>query len=319
MKYREVPEEALEVLIASLTESSITQYGSGFKLWWEFCTKKNLNCFETNADNVLQFLALLFHSGMSYSSLNTVRSAVALVAAPDIGQDYQIKRFFRGVFKLRPSKPRYRVTWDPCTVLSHLRTYPPNEQLDIKRLTYKLITLMALVTAHRVQTFSLIEVQDIRNLGDKIEIKIPARVKTSSPNNLQPMLLLPFCREDPQLCVASTLCHYVEKTEEARRSRGIDKLLITFKRPYKAATTQSLSRWIRSVLEESGIDTSIFTAHSTRHAATSAAARRGVSIEIIRNTAGWTSSSQVFANFYNRPLASSEGFGDAILANSHPK
>ena len=41
-------------------------------------------------------------------------------------------------------------------------------------------------------------------------------------------------------------------------------------------------------IKNTDVDTSVFTAHSTRHASTSAAKRRGVDLDLIRKTAGWT-------------------------------
>ncbi|KAJ8909800.1 hypothetical protein NQ315_015320 [Exocentrus adspersus] len=54
------------------------------------------------------------------------------------------------------------------------------------------------------------------------------------------------------------------------------------------------------MLSESGIDTGQFKPHSTRHAATSAAFRKGISMDIICKAAGWSQTS-TFARFYNRP------------------
>lgn len=65
---------------------------------------------------------------------------------------------------------------------------------------------------------------------------------------------------------------------------------------------QSIGRWIKEVLAESGIDIRKFKAHSTRHAASSAALRERVSIDTIRKSAGWSEKSQCFAKFYNRPI-----------------
>lgn len=63
-----------------------------------------------------------------------------------------------------------------------------------------------------------------------------------------------------------------------------DFLFFTVKPHHKAATTQTLSRWLKSTLKESGINTDLFSSHSCRHA-TSAARRAGISIDVIRKTA----------------------------------
>ena len=72
--------------------------------------------------------------------------------------------------------------------------------------------------------------------------------------------------------MATTLKSYTERTKGFRGS--ILKLFISFKKSYRAVFTQTLSRWIRSIMSQSGVDISIFTAYSTRHAATSAAKRK---------------------------------------------
>nr|CAH7744532.1 unnamed protein product [Callosobruchus chinensis]CAH7758162.1 unnamed protein product [Callosobruchus chinensis]CAH7759504.1 unnamed protein product [Callosobruchus chinensis] len=104
-----------------------------------------------------------------------------------------------------------------------------------------------------------------------------------------------------------------QKTEQLRNSQT-NNLLITFKKPYKNASSQSISRWVKCMLKLCGIDTDIFTAHSTRHAATSAAALKGISIDTIRCSAGWSEKSQVFGRFYNRPIIINN-FAESILGN----
>lgn len=84
---------------------------------------------------------------MSYSSLNTIRSALALLISPRVGEDHQIKRFFKGVSKLRPPLPKYIVTWDPAKVLNYLENCYPNDVISLELLTQKSAMLMALITA----------------------------------------------------------------------------------------------------------------------------------------------------------------------------
>jgi len=70
---------------------------------------------------------------------------------------------------------------------------------------------------------------------------------------------------------------------------------------------------VKATLQASGINP-IFTAHSARHAATSAAQWGGASADSIIKAAGWTPSSRVFASFYNRPLVDEAGdFAHAAL------
>ncbi|KAB0794472.1 hypothetical protein PPYR_11311 [Photinus pyralis] len=171
--------------------------------------------------------------------------------------------------------------------------------------------LLALVTAHRAQTFSLIELPNIDILDNKVEIRITKLIKTSAPGRPQPLLVLPFFREHPMLCAAKTLIIYLRQTEPLRGD--IKSLFISFQRPHRAVGSETISRWIKCV-SKSGIDVNQFSGHSSRHAATSKAFKKGVPLEIIRNTAGWTKSSEVFAKFYNKQIIESEHtFASAVL------
>lgn len=312
LKRKGIPENALEIAISSLTDSSIKQYTSGLKLWWEFCNTKSIAFWSFSVNHILTFLTTLFNKGHSYSSLNTIRSALSLLISPEVGTDLRIKRYFKGIYKLRPSKPKYKVTWNPSIVLTYLSSLGSNRNLSLEHLTLKLAMLLALVTAHRVQTLQLILTQNITITEEGVSIKIPQRIKTSGPNKYQPHLSFPFFHNNPNICTAKTLQDYLEITRELRPLAN-DNLFITFKKPHKPATSQTISQWIKKVLSASGLDTSIFSAHSTRHAATSKAAQRGISLEVIRNTAGWSASSQVFAEFYNRPLITPD-FASAIIS-----
>ena len=64
-------------------------------------------------------------------------------------------------------------------------------------------------------------------------------------------------------------------------------LLVSYATTHRAIGSQTLSRWIRTVLLTAGIN-SQYTSHSTRSAATSTAADNGVLIEDIL-AADWSS------------------------------
>lgn len=92
-------------------------------------------------------------------------------------------------------------------------------------------------------------------------------------------------------------------------------LFITHKKPHQKATAQTISRWIKNTLSLAGISTNNFKAHSTRHASTSAALRRGVSVEMVKKITCWSNGSLTFFKFYNRPLYNDDHFAESILLN----
>nr|CAI5861632.1 unnamed protein product [Callosobruchus analis] len=97
---------------------------------------------------------------------------------------------------------------------------------------------------------------------------------TSRPNREQPIIALPFYEADKAICVATTLLFYINVTGSIRSPES-DRLFITFKKPHHNASSQTISRWIRNVLSKAGIDSNRYTPHSTRHASTSLADRKG--------------------------------------------
>ncbi|XP_063986037.1 uncharacterized protein LOC135167121 [Diachasmimorpha longicaudata] len=298
-KKRGIPEDSLNISLSSLSDSSIKQYDHALRKWWNFGVSNKLSVYNADTSTILKFLTSEFERGASYGTLNTIRSAIALILGPDIGQNEIIKRFFKGLSKLRPSQPKYESTWDPKIVLDYFKDFS-NEDLPLDVLSKKLVTLLALVTGQRMQTLALIDVRNIRIKNELVEIKIDSRIKTSKPGTKQPVLILPFFKENQNICPAKTLQKYLNISKDIRNKSHA--LFISFKKPYHKVSTQTLSRWVKDTLQECGVDTEIFSAHSTRHASTSSAKKLGVGIDLIKKCAGWTENSSVFAKFYNRPI-----------------
>nr|CAH7736526.1 unnamed protein product [Callosobruchus chinensis] len=89
-------------------------------------------------------------------------------------------------------------------------------------------------------------------------------------------------------------------------------------KPYHPASTQTISRWHKTALKLSGIDVNLFGAHSTRHASTSSAQRKGVNYDSIRLAAGWTEKYKTFALPYNKPLTLKKlQFAHSVLSSEN--
>ncbi|KAK2586960.1 hypothetical protein KPH14_008486 [Odynerus spinipes] len=110
-----------------------------------------------------------------------------------------------------------------------------------------------------MQTLTLIDIRNIVSRGDRLEIKIVERVKTSAINRAQPLLILPFFKEDPLICPAITITDYIERTKELRGMEN--RLLVSVKKPHKAVSAETLSHWIKKTLQDSGINVSYFKAY----------------------------------------------------------
>lgn len=307
---KDVPEAALDTILSSLSASTLRQYDITYRLWWNFCLKENIPIFTPTTRQVLLFLQNLAKTNnYKYGTFNSHTSAISLICSRNLGIDPILKRFKKGLSRLRPSRPKYDATWDPLPLLQYIEKL--DSPLGIQILSQKLVTLLALITGARLQTISLIRLSNIIDNSSDILISISDPIKTSREGKTQPTLHIPEFRENPSLCVANTLREYINRTQHHRGPES-DFLFLTVKKPYSTASKDTLGRWVKQLLTSAGINTAYFKPHSTRHASTSAALRQGVPIDIICKTAGWSQSS-TFAKFYNRPLVSENSFAKNIL------
>ena len=252
---------------------------------------------------VLSFLTSLFHSGEGYSAINTARCALSSFMSDNrqvtIGNFVSIKRFLKGVFELRPSMPRYEHIWDVDIVLDFLRNYYPYEGMPLSILTMKLVMLLALTTAQRVQTLHSLNLENVEFQEDLVIIPISDFLKQTSVRNRKFALYLHAYKADTAICVVEILKEYINRTRNIRGKENY--LLISFLKPYRRVGKQTISRWLRKVMFEAGIDTEVYKSHSTRSASVSKARSKFVPADFILKVAGWTSS-HCFKKFYDNVI-----------------
>ena len=253
-------------------------------------------------NEVVEFLTFLFESGEGYSAINSARSALSTMLTDrnnlPVGKVPAVRRFMKGVFRLRPSLPRYSCIWDVNIVLDFLKVFYPNEELPLSHLTLKLTMLLALTTAQRAQTLHVLDIKDFQFYDDVVKIPIIARLKQTNVRNNKFKVELRSLKEDPSICVVECLKSYLKITQKLRTS---SKLLISFLKPHNRVSKQTISRWIKKVMFEAGIDTEIFKSHSTRAAVCSKLKNNSVPIEEIIETAGWANA-KCFKKFYDKVI-----------------
>ena len=181
------------IIFSSWRPATKKQYSTYFKRWQEFTRKWTIDPLRPSVNQVLDFLAELFESGLQYSTVNTARSALSTFLTVDnvqIGCHPLLKRFMKGVYEERPTLPRYGRTWDVSIVLELLKR-SPLDNLSLKRLTLKLAMLLALTTAQRCQTLSVLCIRDILFLENRVEIQVKKLLKHSRPGIKMPKFVIP--------------------------------------------------------------------------------------------------------------------------------
>jgi integrase len=211
----------------------------------------------------------------------------------NVGEHPSVVRFMRGIKNIRPPTPRYTETWDTDIVINFLKKY---DHSNLKELTFKLTMILALVSGQRAQTLSSLKLSDMVEDQDKLTFRISEPLKTKRPGTA----VVTFRRfeEDQNICPVHLLKLYFSNTKDVRSD---DFVLISFVKPYKSVHVDTIRRWLTNVLSLAGINTDVFTAHSTRSASTSKAKIKQVPMDTILDTAMWSSKS-TFAKFYDKPI-----------------
>ena len=268
-------------------------------------------------NHVLAFLHGFHSRKLSYSTINTARSALSsyLMGFQFSGTPYTVSnhpfivRYLKGVFNCRKPAPRYQETWDVNPVLKYIATLYPLEPLTLKKLTFKLVILLALTSGQRCQTLTLLHTDAMTKTQDYYLFRVHDLIKQDRPGKVFDSF---FVLRYPQsrLCVYTTLEHYLDRTTHLRDPQRTG-LLLSFVRPHRPVGTSTIGRWIKIVLGLSGVDTTKFKPHSTRAAAVSKA-KHTISTDSILKHIGWSNES-TFRTFYDKPIVENVNFDKAVL------
>ena len=298
--------------MASWRAGTKKQYGTYLKKWKRFCAERNINWLNATVEQGIDFLAQLFEQNLSYSAIITARSALSIILThtdgTSFGDNRLVSRFLKGVFETKPALPKYKKIWDVGKVLIYLRSLTLNADISLKQLTHKLVMLLALLTGQRCQTIHNLDIQLMQKLPGKYVFTIGEKLKHTRPGTHQrPIELMSYA--DKNLCVVQHLDEYIRRTTSIRANNS--QLLISFIKPYNPVSKDTVARWIKQVLRDAGIDTSNYTSHSSRAAATSYGFEKGTRITEILDAAGW-SNAQTFASYYQKPIVS-DTLGTSIM------
>ena len=101
----------------------------------------------------------------------------------------------------------------------------------------------------------------------------------------RPPLSVEFCayQQNPKLCVVQAIKSYLQVTQAWRNKNGQKQLLLSTLVPHQEVKKSTVAGWVKAILSSAGIDTNLFTAHSTRTASTSKGKLKGLLLEVFWN------------------------------------
>lgn len=315
LRKRGLPEDVVKLLLEGNRQTTRSAYQTAWNNWTRWCSGRDRDPLSCDLATVLSFLTESLSQGMAYRTINVLRSMLSSTLGPvegyPIGRHPLVLRLMKGVYNIRPPAPKYNQTWDVEVVLSSFRRIP-NEGLSFAALSYKLVTLLALATMLRVSELASIDASSIRFDNDGVAFNLTKPRKAQRDGSLHSL----FVRGIPDVLIDPVACcgFYRYLTDPLRHDGNSGSLFISLVRPHNPVSPSTLARWIKIQLGTAGIDTSTFTAHSTRGAASSAAAKNGCPIGAILRSAHWASES-TFTRFYRREVADCPSVSEAVLSS----
>ena len=260
-------------MMASWREGTKVQYDTYIRKWVDYCKQAKCDLVSPPVSVAFDFLTSLFDTGLSYSSINTARSALSSVLVIEnskmpFGQLPLVRRFMKGIFELRPSLPRYPTVWNVSTVFNYVRTQPDIADLSLKELSVRLVFLLLLLSGQRCQTVHYFTIDNMELSDTKCVFKVIDKVKQTRKGYHIPPITYERYPHEVKLCPVVHIQEYIKRTASLRKPM-CKQLLVSFIRPHGPISKATIARWCKSFLEAAGIDTTKFHCHSTRAASAS--------------------------------------------------
>ena len=150
-------------------------------------------------------------------------------------------------------------------MLQYLKGLGPTATLSLKSLTHKLVMLLALTRPSRSADLASLNL-DRRRFSPEGVAFLPSRLAKQSRQG-RPLVeyFFPLFAHDPDLCPVRTLRQYGLITSPLRGSSN-RALFLAMVKPHLPVASCTIARWLKKVLEDAGIDVSIFSAYSVRGA-----------------------------------------------------
>ena len=188
--------------------------------------------------------------------------------------------------------------------------------MSIRALSNKLALLLSLTAASRVSEICYLNTEYMIEFEDKYVFKF--HKLTKSWRKGRPPLSVEFCayQQNPKLCVVQAIKSYLQVTQAWRNKNGQKQLLLSTLAPHQEVKKSTVAGWVKAILGSAGIDTNLFTAHSTRAASTSKAKVKGLSLEDILKGGNWSNKSTWLKHYHKFVLNESAHFQKSIELSS---
>ncbi|EIE75930.1 hypothetical protein RO3G_00634 [Rhizopus delemar RA 99-880] len=200
----------------------------------------------------------------------------------------------------------------------------PTCNLSLQHLQLKTILLLCMATMWRPRSdIGCLQHRDI-TINNDHKGEIQATIHTRTPKEAQVKSITLGTYQDQQLCPVQTLQSFLNKTSQFRTNLPEDHaLFLTYleqeDKKSSSVRPSTITNWIKSAMQDAGIDTKHFQAHSIRSASSTKAVELGRSIQDVKKHANWGLNSNTFEKLYYKPspqVSSSAAINHSIFSST---
>ena len=132
---------------------------------------------------------------------------------------------------------------------------------------------------------------------DMVIFHITGLTKCSKPTRPKQPVVYRAYVEGELLCPVKCIFAYLRQRSEIV-TKDFRELFVTFGKLHHPASKDSLVRWVKEVIRNSGIDAEIFKPHSTRVASNSAAYKLGMPLQEVLKRGQWSNAGTFFTYYF---------------------
>ena len=190
---------------------------------------------------------------------------------------------------------------------------PGNEELSMKLLSEKIVMLLLLLGGERINSLTTFSVESMQLTTNECTF-IPCKLlKHSRPGYVHRPVTYKNYPQNIKLCPVRLITEYIKRRNNLLQGdTSLNSLFITYRKPIRAAHRDTMARWPKNIMNESGVDTKVFKPHSCLSASTSAATNAGVTIDNVLKQGNWTNGS-TFYKYYFKEIENSKTFSEGLL------
>ena len=157
---------------------------------------------QTDEINVIQIQAEEYERGLSFNYLSGYISTLKNYLPNYILDANVVKKFKKGLFKLRLPKTKYHAIWDVNILLHFLENMSTDSDMDVSR---KLVFLFILLSGSRVNSISYLKITNMYLTDTECTFVFDDVLKLSRPSFKEKLLVFRVFPQNPKLCPVSTL------------------------------------------------------------------------------------------------------------------